>query len=501
MTITSYTQKALNTLFDMAPNTRPKKGSPPAQANAMAFFYLIILLMIPALLLLRSPYISLNSPWTGDLRRAEFVWNRLELGGAPPVFLKIAVFSRKWPMGATPGGMERHAQILHTALSRRGHRVHVFTSPPGNEKEAAVLREMNTPPFNATSPSSFPTIHCHDGKPGRWNYKKAWEQFTGENRRDPFDVVHSESVALPHVKAKTLPNVAVTWQGIALESLGSYIYQDLAFRRPEEPISPAFNKTIQVAIPKVLNEIRFFHNYAHHVATSDSCGEMLRDVYQIPTRRVHVILNGINEEDYRQDVHLGRQFRSRIGIPDNASLVLGVSGRLVKDKGHPIFHEAFSRFIKKHSDAYLIVAGSGPWMNRYKNLGRQVFVLGSLNTSQLRGFYNAIDVFANPTLRPQGLDQTPMEAMMSGKTVMVSRFPSMKGTLVVDDEYGFMFAPNVESVVEVMEKVIKEGRSRLAERGKACKRFAASMFSATQMALAYERLFLCIKDETFCMYP
>ena len=89
---------------------------------------------------------------------------------------------------------------------------------------------------------------------------------------------------------------------------------------------------------------------------------------------------------------------------------------------------------------------------------------------------------------------------MSGKAVLASRFPSIKGTIVVDDEYGFMFSPNVESLLQAMEQVVKEGRSRLAQRGKACRRYAASMFTATKMALAYERLFLCIKNETFCMY-
>ncbi|KAJ9707646.1 hypothetical protein PVL29_002609 [Vitis rotundifolia] len=493
----------------MAPNTKPKKGFLPPQTSLTTTLFFIVLFTVPALLLLHAPSTSISntfsshvSPWTGDLRVAEFAWNRLELGGsrAPPVVLKIAVFSRKWPIGTAPGGMERHAHTLHTALSRRGHRVHIFTSPPGDQRGAAALQEMNMQP-NGSPTSSSPRIHCHEGEPGRWRYNKAWEQFVEENRQEPFDVVHSESVALPHWLAKTLPNLAVSWHGIALESLSSDIYQDLALRPPGEPISPGFNRSVQGVIPKVLNEIRFFHNYAHHVAISDSCGEMLRDVYQIPTKRVHVILNGVDEEDFRQDLQLGHQFRSRIGIPQNASLVLGVAGRLVKDKGHPILHEAFSRFIKRHPDAYLIVAGSGPWENRYKDLGRQVLVLGSMNPSQLRAFYNSIDVFVNPTLRPQGLDLTLMEAMMSGKAVLASRFPSIKGTIVVDDEYGFMFSPNVESLLEAMEQVVKEGRKRLAQRGKACRRYATSMFTATKMALAFERLFLCIKNETFCMYP
>lgn len=389
--------------------------------------------------------------------------------------------------------MERHAYTLHTALSRRGHEIHVFTSPPPYGDVQDLKNSHGSPT------GSSPYIHCHEGEPGKWRYNKAWEQFVEENQREPFDVVHSESVALPHWLARNLQNLAVSWHGIALESLQSDIFQDLT-RKPTEPMSPAFNKSVQMAIPKILNEIRFFKNYAHHVAISDSCGEMLRDVYQIPDKRVHVILNGVDEDDFGEDSQLGNVFRSRIGIPKNASLVLGVAGRLVKDKGHPLLHEAFSRFVMKNPDVYLIVAGSGPWENRYRDLGHRVFVVGSLSPSELRGFYNAIDVFVNPTLRPQGLDLTLMEAMMSGKPVMASRFPSIKGTIVVDDEFGYMFSPNVESLMESLELVVKDGAKRLAQRGKACMRYAVSMFTARKMALAYERLFLCIKNDTFCTY-
>ncbi|KAK9985111.1 hypothetical protein SO802_034636 [Lithocarpus litseifolius] len=79
------------------------------------------------------------------------------------------------------------------------------------------------------------SIACHEGEPGHWRYNKAWELFMEENKREPFDVVHSESVALPHHIARQLPNLAVSWHGIALESLQSDIFQDLA-RRPNEPI-------------------------------------------------------------------------------------------------------------------------------------------------------------------------------------------------------------------------------------------------------------------------
>lgn len=490
----------------MAFNNKPKKPHLISfHSNVFATLLFILAFTVPLLFLIlhtstsylcKPPFASNKvKSWSGDLRNALFAWNRLSFPHiqSPPVTLKIAVFSRKWPIGTTPGGMERHAYTLHTALARRGHRVHVFTSP-------VVNNNGHPPDVLTTSSNDSPQIHCHEGEAGKWQYNKAWELFNDENQRQPFDVIHSESVALPHSLARNLKNLAVSWHGIALESLQSSIYQDLT-RKPNEPMSPAFNASLYGVVPKVLKEIRFFHNYAHHVAISDSCGEMLRDVYQIPRKRVHVILNGVDENGFGNDLSLGLDFRSKIGVPKNASLVLGVAGRLVKDKGHPLLYEAFSRLITKHPDVYLLVAGSGPWEQRYKDLGARVQVLGSMSPSQLKAFYNAIDIFVNPTLRPQGLDLTLMEAMMSGKAVIASRFPSIKGSIVVNDELGFMFSPNVDSLVEALEEVVREGPKRVAQRGKASREYAASMFTASKMALAYERLFLCIKNNTFCVYP
>ncbi|KAF8107616.1 hypothetical protein N665_0119s0078 [Sinapis alba] len=438
-----------------------------------------------------SFYVSNQPPWSGDLGTAQFPWNRLafSLTNPPPKTLKLAVFSRKWPTGPNPGGMERHAFTLYTALARRGHRVHVFTSPLDSSLETNKIINLK--------------IHPHgDAEHGKWLYRKAWELYQEENQKQPFDVVHSESVALPYWKAREVPNLAVTWHGVALESLQSSIYQDL-IRKPGEPRLQSFNASLYSAVlPKILEEIRFFHNYAHHIAISDSCGEMLRDVYQIPEKRVHVILNGVDEHGFTSDKKLRSLFRSKLGLQVSSStIVLGAAGRLVKDKGHPLLFEAFSKLIETHSNVHLVVAGTGPWEQRYKKLGDKVTVLGSLDSNELKGFYNAIDLFVNPTLRPQGLDLTLMEAMLSGTPVMASRYPSIKRSVVVNDEFGFMFAPNVEALTAVMEVAVAEGAERLAERGRKCKKYAAEMFTASKMALAYERLFLCIKEQRFCKYP
>ncbi|KAI0491998.1 hypothetical protein KFK09_026261 [Dendrobium nobile] len=478
---------------------RPKKPSfiTLPSSTLIQFLFISALLLLLLLLLFSispsipcipstpSPYPSPSpSPsWSGDLRLADFSWNSLPFPSnhlRPP--LKIAVFSRKWPSSSSPGGMERHALTLYSALSLRGHQIHVFTS------------SLDQRPTSVNSPH----LHLLSGP---WRCDEAFSLFEEEHAISPFDVVHSESVALFHRFAHRIPNLAVSWHGISLEALHSSIYQDLLRRSHHEPLSPSFNRTLASAIYKVLDEIRFFHSYAHHVAISDSTGEILRDVYQIPHGRVHVILNGVDEHDFRPDLELGMAFREELGVPEDANLVMGVAGRLVKDKGHPLLFQAFAEITKRHPKVYLVVAGSGPWEQRYRELGGKVIVAGALPPAKLRAFYNSIDVFVNPTLRPQGLDLTLMEAMQCGTPVIATRFPSIKGSVVVREELGIMFSPNAAELEHAMEKAVGEGKERMAERGRACREYAKEMFTARKMAMAYERLFLCIKNESFCRYP
>ncbi|RRT36125.1 hypothetical protein B296_00045906 [Ensete ventricosum] len=121
----------------------------------------------------------------------------------------------------------------------------------------------------------------------------------------------------------------------------------------------------------VLDEIRFFHDYAHHVATSDSTGEMhaARRLPDLSSGRVHVILNGVDEDKFAPDVRLGAAFRKEIGLPGGATLVMGVAGRLVKDKGCcSVFHqnplpfvsdEAFYNSVGRVLEPHAEAAGTG----------------------------------------------------------------------------------------------------------------------------------------------
>lgn len=335
----------------------------------------------------------------------------------------------------------------------------------------------------------------------------AWKQFQAQNLTGrPFDVYHTESVGLMHTRARNLPHIVVSWHGIAYETLHSDIVQEL-LRSPQEPRSSALTERLI----KVVEEVKFFPRYAHHVATSDHVGDVLKRIYMIPEERVHVILNGVDEDIFMPDLKRRQDFQQNYGIPENLDLVIGMAGRLVKDKGHPVMFEALKQIFMENETfrtrVFVLVAGDGPWGTRYRDLGPNLLVMGPLEQTQLAGFYDAIDVFINPTLRAQGLDHTLLEAMLSGRPIMATRFASITGSVIIGPEMGYVFSPTVASLKEALRLAFKEGRGNLEKKGAAARNRALKLFTATKMAAAYERLFLCISEhkkvaETdYCNYP
>ncbi|KAJ6670668.1 GLYCOSYLTRANSFERASE [Salix viminalis] len=421
-------------------------------------------------------------------------WNHLSFPSKlPSKYLKIALFVKKWPHRSLAGGLERHALTLHLALAKRGHELHIFTTSPSN--------------------SSFPrypmsNLYFHLSKPTAAGYLDqafVWKQFQTQNSTGKaFDIVHTESVGLLHTRSRNLINLAVSWHGIAYETIHTDIIQEL-LRNPDEQQSYALTERIT----KVVEEVRFFPHYAHHVATSDHAGDILRRIYMIPEERVHVILNGVDEEIFKPDPAKGEAFMQKFGVAKSRSLVIGMAGRLVKDKGHPLMFEALRQMFVENGtfrqNTIVLIAGDGPWGARYRDLGANTLVLGPLEQAQLASFYNAIDIFVNPTLRAQGLDHTLLEAMLSGKSVMSTRVASITGSVIVSTEIGYTFSPVVVSLKNALYRVWEDGRRVLELKGQASRQRGLQLFTATKMTAAYERLFLCIsndnsKREDYCRY-
>ncbi|KAG7534800.1 Glycosyl transferase family 1 [Arabidopsis thaliana x Arabidopsis arenosa] len=440
---------------------------------------------------------------TIDLLRFSSAWNHLTFPSKPKKTLKIAVVVKKWPRKSQAGGLERHALTLHLALANRGHEVHVFTAASPSFPEYQLKNLL----FHLSEPTAA----------GYLDQASVSQQLQTQNASGrPFDVIHTESVGLLHTRAKNLRNVVASWHGIAYETFHSDIIQELLRQADiaaataagtEEEQPPPSSPALTERAKRVVEEVKFFQRYAHHVATSDHCGDVLKRIYMIPEERVHIILNGVDENVFKPDISKRESFREKFGVISvknkKPPLVLGIAGRLVRDKGHPLMFAALKRVFEETKEArenvVVLVAGDGPWGNRYRDLGsNNVIVLGPLDQEKLAGFYNAIDVFVNPTLRAQGLDHTLLEAMVSGKPVLATRLASITGSVVVGPHLGYTFSPNVESLSEAISRVVSDGIEELQRKGKEARERSLRLFTANKMADSYERFFLCISDQSFC---
>ncbi|CAN6692827.1 unnamed protein product [Malus baccata var. baccata] len=290
-------------------------------------------------------------------------------------------------------GMDRHALTLHLALANRGHELHIFTTP------------------NSSFPSyPTPNLYFHLSKPTA--------MFQSQNPTvRPFDVIYTESVGLLHTLASKQTNLAVSWHGIAYKT--------------------------------VVEEVRIFPSYAHHVATSDHVGDVLKRIYMIPDDRFHIILNGVDEEVFKRDIALRKDFRRKFGVLESKTR-------------HPLMFEALKQILKEN-DAFrqtvvVLVAGNGPW-----------------------GIASYIVV--NNALR---------EASNGNKACQHYRLCRC-------------WQRTVASLKKILYRVWSDGRGDLKQKGQAARQRGLQLFTAKKMVAAYERLFLCISNdekigENYCQF-
>ncbi|KAL2472794.1 UDP-Glycosyltransferase superfamily protein [Forsythia ovata] len=119
-----------------------------------------------------------------------------------------------------------------------------------------------------------------------------------------------------------VPKVAATWHGIWHEILHSKLFQDLLVK-PKEQFPAGQITDLQEAMLWLLDEIRFFSSYTQYLCISNSAGEVLRNIYQLPQRNVHVILKSMElmKTNFVHDSKARVDFGRKQGIPSNTSLV------------------------------------------------------------------------------------------------------------------------------------------------------------------------------------
>jgi glycosyltransferase involved in cell wall biosynthesis len=161
--------------------------------------------------------------------------------------------------------------------------------------------------------------------------------------------------------------------------------------------------------------------------------------------KVKVIHNGVDLNRFRPLPKIKDTMRQKLGIPQDAKVVLTVR-RLVYKNGVDTLIDGANIAVKKNPKIVFLVVGKGPDMS---SVQMQIKQLGIEGNFRLTGFvpdedlplyYNTADLFALPSKSGEGLPLVALEAMACGLPVIATNVGGIKEIMVND--YGKLVPPN-----------------------------------------------------------
>ncbi len=245
----------------------------------------------------------------------------------------------------------------------------------------------------------------------------------------------------------------------------------------------------------IRNRIRQFASYCtgRIIVVSKATWGFAKDDWRISAKKINLIYNGININEYVKDEKIRETLRSEIGIAKD-DFVIGSVGRLMRVKNYPYLVKTFHSILKTSGNVKLLIVGEGPEKNEINslvkkfNIADKVKLLGT--RSDIKEILNVMDVFALPSLS-EGISISILEAMSSCLPVVVTNVGG-NSEIIENGENGFLVSvDNYKEMVCVIQTLIKDpkkreviglnGRERVKER-----------FTLDRMIKNYKNLYMSL---------
>jgi len=191
-----------------------------------------------------------------------------------------------------------------------------------------------------------------------------------------------------------------------------------------------------------------------------------------PRKKMRVIPNGIDTDQFRPDPESGKQFRKGWSIGEKEHLI-GLVGRLDPMKDHPTFLRAAAMLARARQDVRFLCVGEGPepyisrllQMSDEFGLGERVEWLSA--TNDIVAIYNALDVVTSSSAFGEGFSNVIGEAMACGISCVVTDVGDSKWLV---NETGWVVPPgDPASLCAAWQKMLEmdaEARIALGKRAR-----------------------------------
>jgi len=210
----------------------------------------------------------------------------------------------------------------------------------------------------------------------------------------------------------------------------------------------------------------------------------------IERQRLVLVPNVIDAEALAPQAARGPAVRPRLGVPDAAPMI-GVFGRLARQKGIDVLLEAAGRVRALRPDCHFLVVGGGPLRAELEaraarlGLGSSVRFLGY--RTDVATLMAACDVIALPS-RAEGLPLALLEALALGRPVVAARVGGVPD-VVRHERHGLLIQPGsatalAAAVLRLLDDPQLAARLAAAGRERVRRRHAPEL-AARRLASVY----------------
>jgi glycosyltransferase involved in cell wall biosynthesis len=226
----------------------------------------------------------------------------------------------------------------------------------------------------------------------------------------------------------------------------------------------------------------------HFVAVSESTAAVARQRREVASRKIHVIPNGVDLQQYKPDAQARAAVRAELGIAEDA-WVVGTVGRLEPEKHHALLLRAMAPLLQQ-GDVKLVIAGDGSLAQMLARLAQRIAPPKSVHflgqRPDVAGVLASFDVFALSS-RTEGLPLAAIEAMACGLPVVATAVGGLP-SLIADGRTGLLARAEDEKHLCAQLTQLRADPAGARQMGETA-REAAGAYALDRMGAAYELLY------------
>lgn len=253
------------------------------------------------------------------------------------------------------------------------------------------------------------------------------------------------------------------------------------------------------------NQLEFVAKHQENIdvfiAISRSVGDALRQA-GIEASRIHYISNGLQLEPF-QGGYAGKkrmwsQIAKREGIAEKSPFQVLVAARRVPGKGIEIGIRGFDEFCKRgYGRARLLISGAGIGYTEYEQhlkvlatkarYHNNIHFLGPVSYEEMPTLFASSDVSLLPSVVKEGFGYSNIEAMATGKPVVVTTAQGGCMDYMIDGKNGILIPPHdAEAIADALYYIASnpDAAARLRESAV----HTANRYTADSMVQSYLEL-------------